>query len=171
VDFPAVRQDPLLFIALVGDELLVSERAARFGATPAEGVGMSMGRGPGMGAKRDTRRIQTAVLGHQESDEPLVLPLEAFELDVFRHLYREATFWCGVLLGGCGGRLTTKLYTTGPVPCQVQHVELGCWVSRSLRQPRRLGFGTARPGAVGGGAGEVEQVLGLGFVHVQGAGE
>ncbi|MGI5143561.1 MULTISPECIES: hypothetical protein [unclassified Streptomyces] len=64
-----------------------------------------------MGAKGDTRRIQTAVLGHRESDEPLVLPLEAFELDVFRHLYRGATFWCGVLLGGCGGRLTTKLYT------------------------------------------------------------
>ncbi|MFD7461089.1 MULTISPECIES: hypothetical protein [unclassified Streptomyces] len=64
-----------------------------------------------MGAKRDTRRIQTAVLGHRDSDEPLVLPLEAFELDVFRHLYRGATFWCGVLLGGCGGRLATKLYT------------------------------------------------------------
>ncbi|MGX4695189.1 hypothetical protein [Streptomyces sp. JNUCC 63] len=64
-----------------------------------------------MGATRDTRRIQTAVLGHRESDEPLVLPLEAFELDVFRHLYQGATFWCGVLLGGCGGRLATKLYT------------------------------------------------------------
>ncbi|MEU6654786.1 hypothetical protein ABZ904_36580 [Streptomyces sp. NPDC046900] len=64
-----------------------------------------------MGAKGDTRRIQTAVLGHRESDEPLVLPLEAFELDVFRHLYQGATFWCGVLLGGCGRRLTTKLYT------------------------------------------------------------
>ncbi|MFE7245231.1 hypothetical protein [Streptomyces sp. NPDC057580] len=64
-----------------------------------------------MAATGDTRRIQTAVLGHKDSDEPLVLPLEAFELDVFRHLYRGATFWCGVLLGGCGAQLTTKLYT------------------------------------------------------------
>jgi hypothetical protein len=31
--------------------------------------------------------------------------------------------------------------------------------------------GAARSGVVGGGAGEVEQVLGLGFVHAQGAGE
>ncbi|MEU0187065.1 hypothetical protein ABZ312_38825 [Streptomyces sp. NPDC006207] len=64
-----------------------------------------------MAARGDTRRIQTAVLGHKESDEPLALPQEAFELDVFRHLYQGATYWCGVLLGGCGGQLTTKLYT------------------------------------------------------------
>ncbi|MEV6536353.1 hypothetical protein AB0M86_43470 [Streptomyces sp. NPDC051639] len=61
-------------------------------------------------ATGDTRRIQAAVLGHKNSDEPLVLPLEAFELDVFRHLHRGATFWCGLLLGGCGGQLTSKLY-------------------------------------------------------------
>lgn len=32
------------------------------------------------------------------------------QMDVFRHLHRGATFWCGLLLGGCGGQLTTKLY-------------------------------------------------------------
>ncbi|MFF4694304.1 hypothetical protein [Streptomyces chattanoogensis] len=46
-----------------------------------------------------------------DSDEPLMLPLEAIELDAFRHRHEKDTFWCGHLLGGCGGQLTTKLYT------------------------------------------------------------
>ncbi|MFF8917285.1 hypothetical protein ACF08M_29235 [Streptomyces sp. NPDC015032] len=40
-----------------------------------------------------------------------MLPLEAIELDAFRRRHGDDTFWCGLLLGGCGGRLTTKLYT------------------------------------------------------------
>ncbi|WFB83775.1 MULTISPECIES: hypothetical protein [Streptomyces] len=40
-----------------------------------------------------------------------MLPIEAIELDVFRHRYEGEAFWCGTLLGGCGGQLTTKLYT------------------------------------------------------------
>ncbi|WP_234316552.1 hypothetical protein [Streptomyces sp. NRRL F-5702] len=60
---------------------------------------------------RDRRQIQTAVLGGADSEEPLVLPLEAIELDAFRNLHKRDSFWCGLLLGGCGGRLTTKLYT------------------------------------------------------------
>ncbi|MGW1259329.1 zinc finger domain-containing protein [Streptomyces sp. NPDC002513] len=59
----------------------------------------------------DRRQIQTAVLGSADSEEPLLLPLEAFELDAFRRRHEHDTFWCGLLLGGCGGRLTTKLYT------------------------------------------------------------
>jgi len=59
----------------------------------------------------DRRRIQTAVLSSAESEEPLMLPMEAIELDMFRHRYEGETFWCGLLLGGCGGQLTTKLYT------------------------------------------------------------
>lgn len=59
----------------------------------------------------DKRRIQTAVLGSAESEVPLILPLEAIELDAFRRHHAEDTFWCGLLLGGCGERLTTKLYT------------------------------------------------------------
>ncbi|GGU99283.1 hypothetical protein ACIG0C_30100 [Kitasatospora aureofaciens] len=59
----------------------------------------------------DKRRIQTAVLGSAESDEPLLLPLEAIELDAFRRQHAADTFWCGLLLGGCGTQLTTKLYT------------------------------------------------------------
>ncbi|WP_158714331.1 competence protein CoiA family protein [Kitasatospora aureofaciens] len=58
----------------------------------------------------DKRRIQTAVLGDATSDDPLVLPMEAIELDAFRRRHAEDTFWCGLLLGGCGAQLTTKLY-------------------------------------------------------------
>ncbi|MFD3760461.1 hypothetical protein [Streptomyces sp. NPDC058622] len=40
-----------------------------------------------------------------------MLPLEAIALDAFRRRHGQDTFWCGLLLGGCGGQLTTKLYT------------------------------------------------------------
>lgn len=59
----------------------------------------------------DRRQIQTAVLGSADSEEPLMLPLEAIELDAFRRRHDHDTFWCGLLLGGCGLQLTTKLYT------------------------------------------------------------
>ncbi|MEU9418376.1 hypothetical protein [Streptomyces sp. NPDC048272] len=59
----------------------------------------------------DNRQIQTAVLSDADSEEPLTLPLEAIELDAFRKRHKHDTFWCGLLLGGCGGQLTTKLYT------------------------------------------------------------
>ncbi|MER5886979.1 hypothetical protein ABT160_24410 [Streptomyces sp. NPDC001941] len=59
----------------------------------------------------DRRQIQTAVLGSADSEEPLLLPLEAIELDAFRRRHQRDTFWCGLLLGGCGAQLTTKLYT------------------------------------------------------------
>lgn len=62
----------------------------------------------------DRRQIQTAVLGSAGSEEPLMLLLEAIELDVFRRRHGRDTFWCGLLLGGCGGQLTTKLYTDLP---------------------------------------------------------
>ncbi|MFB6814330.1 hypothetical protein ACFCV8_07265 [Streptomyces sp. NPDC056347] len=61
--------------------------------------------------RHDRRQIQTAVLGSPDSEEPLVLPLEAIELDDFRSHHENDSFWCGLLLGGCGGQLTTKLYT------------------------------------------------------------
>ena len=50
----------------------------------------------------DRRQIQTAVLGGADSEEPLMLPLEAIELDAFRRRHEHDTFWCGLLLGGCG---------------------------------------------------------------------
>jgi hypothetical protein len=51
------------------------------------------------------------VLGDAASEVPLLPPLEAIEVDVFRHEHAGDTIWCRLLLGGCGGRLTTKLYT------------------------------------------------------------
>ncbi|MGW1364945.1 zinc finger domain-containing protein [Streptomyces chartreusis] len=65
----------------------------------------------GGGLQEDKRRIQTAVLGDAASEVPLLLPLEAIEVDAFRQEHAGDTFWCGLLLGGCGGQLTTKLYT------------------------------------------------------------
>lgn len=48
--------------------------------------------------------------GGAASEVPL-LPLEAIEVDAFRHEHAGDTFWCGLLLGCCGGQLTMKLYT------------------------------------------------------------
>ncbi|MCX5345913.1 hypothetical protein [Streptomyces atratus] len=56
----------------------------------------------------DNRQIQTAVLEDPESDDPVVCPTDADELDEFREEFSETTFWCGVLLGGCGGQLLTR---------------------------------------------------------------
>ncbi|MFJ6140318.1 hypothetical protein [Kitasatospora sp. NPDC092286] len=50
-------------------------------------------------------------MGSAASEVPLILPLEAIELDAFRQEHSEDTFWCGSLLGGRGDQLTTKLYT------------------------------------------------------------
>ncbi|WP_177181999.1 hypothetical protein [Streptomyces sp. TLI_105] len=56
----------------------------------------------------DNRQIQTAVLADPESDDPVVCPTDADELDEFREEFADTTFWCGILLGGCGGQLTTR---------------------------------------------------------------
>lgn len=59
---------------------------------------------------RDQRLVQTAVIGHTESEIPVVLPMQAGEVNVFRRAHAADTFWCGRWLGGCGGRLTVKTY-------------------------------------------------------------
>ncbi|MER5615889.1 hypothetical protein [Streptomyces sp. NPDC002215] len=56
----------------------------------------------------DNRQIQTAVLADPESDDPVVCPTDAAELDEFREEFSGTTFWCGILLGGCGGQLLTR---------------------------------------------------------------
>ncbi|MFD6115558.1 hypothetical protein ACFWG0_36490 [Streptomyces yangpuensis] len=58
----------------------------------------------------DSRMIQTAVVGSADSEQPVMLPLEAIETDAFRRRHQGSTFWCGSLLGGCGKQLSTKLY-------------------------------------------------------------
>ncbi|WP_432197049.1 hypothetical protein [Streptomyces sp. bgisy027] len=64
--------------------------------------------------------MQTAVIGNADSEDPIELPMEAIDLDVFRHTHQSDTFWCGLWLGGCGSRLTTKLYVDRA--CHFAHV-------------------------------------------------
>ncbi|MEV5796607.1 hypothetical protein [Streptomyces collinus] len=59
----------------------------------------------------DHRRVQTAVIGHANSDHPVILPMEADELDLWRNAHPTYTYWCGIQLGGCGGELSDRRYT------------------------------------------------------------
>ncbi|WPO76200.1 hypothetical protein [Streptomyces sp. KN37] len=68
----------------------------------------------------DKRRVQTAVIGHADSELPVVLPMEAIELDDFRTRHAGQTFWCGTWLGGCGHQLFNKLYIDRA--CHFAHV-------------------------------------------------
>uniref|UniRef100_A0AAU2UVY8 Uncharacterized protein n=1 Tax=Streptomyces sp. NBC_00003 TaxID=2903608 RepID=A0AAU2UVY8_9ACTN len=65
-------------------------------------------------------RVQTAVIGHVDSELPVVLPMEAIEVDDFRTCHADQTYWCGTWLGGYGHQLNTKLYTDRA--CQVAHI-------------------------------------------------
>ncbi|MEU5138041.1 hypothetical protein [Streptomyces californicus] len=67
-----------------------------------------LARGLAVGMSVDTRQIQTAVLAGPGSDDPVVCPTDADELDDFRQDFAGETFWCGILLGGCGGQLLTR---------------------------------------------------------------
>ncbi|MER7191383.1 hypothetical protein [Streptomyces flaveolus] len=67
--------------------------------------------------------MQTAVIGNEHSDVPVVLPMKAIELDAFRRRHRGDSFWCGLLLGGCGARLADKLYVDRQ--CHFQHYPQG----------------------------------------------
>ncbi|RSN91673.1 hypothetical protein DMH26_26560 [Streptomyces sp. WAC 05379] len=60
----------------------------------------------------DTRLVQTAVIGTRNSDQPVILPEQPYNLDRFRRHFHGKRFWCGTLLGGCGEELMTKRYET-----------------------------------------------------------
>ncbi|WP_329550406.1 hypothetical protein [Streptomyces sp. NBC_00696] len=78
--------------------------------------------------------MQTAVIGDEHSDAPVVLPIEAIELDVFRHMHAHDTFWCGMLLGGCGAQLAHKLYIDRQ--CHFQHYPQPDGAPHACRRPR-----------------------------------
>jgi hypothetical protein len=61
--------------------------------------------------RQDMRRVQTAVLGHYDSFDPVVMPLDRDEAKQFRAFHdREGdTFWCGIHLGGCGKELMDRI--------------------------------------------------------------
>ncbi|MFJ9557740.1 hypothetical protein ACIRPH_28350 [Nocardiopsis sp. NPDC101807] len=58
----------------------------------------------------DHRLVQTATLGGRRSDEPVFLPMERHLALSFRDRHQDATFWCGELLGGCGGQVGVENY-------------------------------------------------------------
>ncbi|MFH9980204.1 hypothetical protein ACH4ND_13300 [Streptomyces sp. NPDC017179] len=60
----------------------------------------------------DHRLVQTAVIGHKNSDQPVILPMNARELDRWTEAHPNYTYWCGLQLGGCGGELTARRCTT-----------------------------------------------------------
>ncbi|MFF1738951.1 competence protein CoiA family protein [Streptomyces mirabilis] len=62
-------------------------------------------------APLDYRRVQTAVIGDKYSGDPVLLPMDYHELDHWRRLHPEYTYWCGIQLGGCGGELSDRRYT------------------------------------------------------------
>ncbi|WP_327411302.1 hypothetical protein OG458_41950 (plasmid) [Streptomyces sp. NBC_01281] len=78
--------------------------------------------------------MQTAVIGDEHSDVPVVLPTEAIELDAFRRVHDHDTFWCGVLLGGCGAQLTHKLYVDRQ--CHFQHRPQPGGAPHDCRRPK-----------------------------------
>ncbi|MFE3149717.1 hypothetical protein ACFXJ6_24180 [Streptomyces sp. NPDC059218] len=61
-------------------------------------------------SESDRRLVQTAVVGSASSGLGIVLPQEADELRRLRRRYPAYTYWCGTQLGGCGGKLSDRLY-------------------------------------------------------------
>ncbi|MFE1911081.1 competence protein CoiA family protein [Streptomyces anandii] len=123
--------------------------------------------------EEDTRKVQTAVIGQAESDWPVFLPYDHDDFDRFMRGRTRDDFYCGVLLGGCGKKLTPKRYTEKkchfahrpPVHCRrtetgeasADHLYIGQALRRWLL---RQGYQDAEvtyldPGSVPGGAVEV----------------
>lgn len=59
----------------------------------------------------DTRLVQAAVLGAADSHDPVIMPMTRFEAKRFLDAHPGALFWCGTWLGGCGGKLMTRVWT------------------------------------------------------------
>jgi hypothetical protein len=65
---------------------------------------------------------------------PIVLPTGAIELDGFRRSHAHDTFWCGILLGGCGAHLAHKLYVDRK--CHFQHFPQVNGAPHACRMPK-----------------------------------
>ncbi|MFJ6928331.1 hypothetical protein ACIQUP_13640 [Streptomyces nigra] len=121
----------------------------------------------------DTRKVQTAVIGRADSDWPVFLPYDHADFDRFMLGRTRDDFYCGVLLGGCGKKLTAKRYLQKkchfahrpPVHCRrtetgeasADHLYIGQALRRRLtRQGHRdVEVTYLDPGSVHGGAIEV----------------
>ncbi|MEU8448925.1 hypothetical protein [Streptomyces globisporus] len=124
-------------------------------------------------SEEDTRKVQTAVIGQAESDWPVFLPYDHDDFDTFMQGRTRHDFYCGVLLGGCGKKLTPKRYTgkkchyahRPPVHCRrtetgeasADHLYIGQalrrWLLRQGYQDADITY--LDPGSVQGGAVEV----------------
>ncbi|MFB7106667.1 hypothetical protein [Streptomyces hydrogenans] len=121
----------------------------------------------------DHRLVQTAVVGSPGSDHPVILPMDAHELSRWRSLHPSYTYYCGIQLGGCGWKLTDKLY--GDRVCHFAHVEGGpictrtalgessadhLFVKRGIRRlmDRHKMRGTVETRDLGTGPGDVVEV-------------
>lgn len=60
--------------------------------------------------EEDTRKVQTAVTGRPGSGSPVFLPFDHDDFDLFMRGRTREDFYCGLLLGGCGKKLTAKRY-------------------------------------------------------------
>jgi len=72
---------------------------------------------------QDTRKVQTAVSGAPGADRPVYLPTEVEEYDGFIHLHPARDFYCGILLGGCGRKLSARRYRDKK--CHFAHIASG----------------------------------------------
>ncbi|WP_435614940.1 hypothetical protein [Streptomyces coelicoflavus] len=57
----------------------------------------------------DSRLVKVAVLGSRTSDQPIILPAVHDDALRLKRRYGSDAFWCGSLLGGCGGILTARV--------------------------------------------------------------
>ncbi|MFF2779105.1 competence protein CoiA family protein [Streptomyces sp. NPDC058052] len=135
--------------------------------------------------EEDTRKVQTAVLGRSGSDVPAFLPFDHDDFDIFMRGRSREDFYCGILLGGCGKKLTAKRYLEKkchfahrpPVHCRrtangessADHLYIGKalqeWLSRSCGHP---GASVTYPDLGSGPGGAVEVRFGGGrLIRVQ----
>ncbi|MFE0577582.1 competence protein CoiA family protein [Streptomyces sp. NPDC058874] len=118
--------------------------------------------------EEDTRKVQTAVIGGAGSDDPVFLPYDYDEFDLFMRGRSRDDFYCGTLLGGCGKKLAAKRYTEKkchfahrpPVHCRrtangessADHLYIGQaltrWLARQNHRQAKASYRTVgdRPG-------------------------
>ncbi|WP_405790613.1 hypothetical protein OG753_28185 [Streptomyces sp. NBC_00029] len=95
-----------------------------------------------------THKVLPAVVGRAGSDTPVVLPYDHDEFGLFKRGRFRDGFHCGILLGGCGKKLSAKRYTEKKCPsahclrtatCKssADHLDLGQAVQDWLRRQGR----------------------------------
>lgn len=133
----------------------------------------------------DTRKVQTAVTGRPGSDQPVFLPFDHDDFDGFMRGRSRDDFYCGILLGGCGKKLTAKRYLhkkchfahRPPVHCRrtqtgedsADHLYIGQALQRWLHRQGHQKVDVSYPdlGSGPGGAVEVRFGSGTRLIRVQ----